>query len=263
MLKKLLKYDMKWIYKLVSVFYVLALIFSLLARLFGSVGQSLLCTVLQNICAGAAVGMMISCLINTLMRSWVRFVRNIYKDESYLTHTLPVEKKTIFLSKVLSALLVCFTTIFMIILSLLLCYYSKENFELLKQSLNMTAFSLNTSVWGLLVMVAVLMLLELLTALLCGYLGIILGHRAQQYKMALSVVWGIVGYLGGMALLLGLFCLAGLFNDQIMNLIHTTDALSLSGIKTAVVFCLVVYALEDIVLYIAGSRLLRQGVNVD
>lgn len=43
--------------------------------------------------------MIVSSLINGLMRSWVRFITNIYKDESYLTHTLTIEKKDIYLSK--------------------------------------------------------------------------------------------------------------------------------------------------------------------
>ena len=34
------------------------------------------------------IGMIINSLINGLMRSWVRFINNVYKDESYLTHTL-------------------------------------------------------------------------------------------------------------------------------------------------------------------------------
>ena len=33
MLKKLLKYDLKWIYKLLIIFYILALIFSVTGRL--------------------------------------------------------------------------------------------------------------------------------------------------------------------------------------------------------------------------------------
>lgn len=95
MLGKILKYDLKWIYKLIMIFYCLALVFSILTRIFFSIENSVLFNVLSNICSGCAIAMMVSSLINTLMRSWVRFVRNIYKDEAYLTHTLPVEKKTI------------------------------------------------------------------------------------------------------------------------------------------------------------------------
>ena len=38
-------------------------------------------------------------ILNNLMRLWARFKNNFYGDESYLTHTLPINKKTLYLSK--------------------------------------------------------------------------------------------------------------------------------------------------------------------
>ena len=49
--------------------------------------------------SGTAISMMFSIVINNLMRLWVRFKNNFYGDESYLTHTLPIDKKTLYLSK--------------------------------------------------------------------------------------------------------------------------------------------------------------------
>ena len=42
-------------------------------------------------------------IINNVLRFWVRFRQTMYGDESYLTHTLPVEKNTLYASKMLSA----------------------------------------------------------------------------------------------------------------------------------------------------------------
>ena len=70
--------------------------------------NSLVFEIVSQIAFGTAISMMVSSLINTLMRSWVRFVRNVYKDESYLTHTLPVEKNSIYISKVITALITIF-----------------------------------------------------------------------------------------------------------------------------------------------------------
>ena len=41
MLGKLLKYDFKWIYKLIAIFYILAVIFSVIGRAFGEIENSL------------------------------------------------------------------------------------------------------------------------------------------------------------------------------------------------------------------------------
>ena len=125
MLGKLLKYDLKWTYKGVIVFYILSIVFSIIGRLFSEIDNSLIFNVLGQICIGAAVSMVVNVLINNFIRVWVRFIRNCYKDESYLTHTLPVSKKTIFLSKVLSAIITMITSAVIIVVCLAICYYSK------------------------------------------------------------------------------------------------------------------------------------------
>ena len=81
--------------------------------------------------------MMVSSLINCLMRLWARFIRNVYKDESYLTHTLPVEKKTIYASKVITALISIFTTVVVAVACLFICYYSEANMQALKSMLEL------------------------------------------------------------------------------------------------------------------------------
>lgn len=108
MLGKLLKYDLKWVYKVVVVFYILAFIFSVIGRGLRLIENSLVFSVVTQIVFGIAISMMVSSLINCLMRLWARFIRNVYKDESYLTHTLPVEKKAIYASKVISAIFCSF-----------------------------------------------------------------------------------------------------------------------------------------------------------
>ena len=98
MLKKLLKYELASIFKFLIIFYSLALFFALLSRIFLNIENSFIMYVIGEICRGASISMMFSIIINNLMRLWVRFKNNLYGDESYLTHTLPVSKKTIFFS---------------------------------------------------------------------------------------------------------------------------------------------------------------------
>ena len=96
MLKKLLKYDLKKIYKFLIIFYSLSIFFGVLTRIFFSIENSLIMNIIGQICNGASISMMFSILINNLMRTWVDFKHNLYGDESYLTHTLPVEKQTLY-----------------------------------------------------------------------------------------------------------------------------------------------------------------------
>ena len=112
MLRKLLKYDLKSIFKVLIIFYILAMLFGVLTRVFFSFENSLMLQILGEIAQGAAISMMCSTLINNIMRMWVRFKAHFYSDESYLTHTLPVEKSTHYLSKILTTIINLFTSFF-------------------------------------------------------------------------------------------------------------------------------------------------------
>ena len=262
MLGKLLKYDLKWIYKLVIVFYALAFIFSLFSRMFLSIGDSLLWSILSKISSGITVSMLVSSIINTLMRSWVRFVRNIYKDEGYLTNTLPVSKRDIYLSKVLSSIIIMLTTTIVIITCLFICYYSKENIDILKKVLEMTASSYNTSVIKLILTIGMIFFLELTFILLVGYTGIIIGHSSNNNKIVKSIIWAFGMYIFTQLITIGLIYIIGLFNKDIMNII-TTNIVSIKGIKNILVGGIVMYIIYNIIYYFIGKWQLEKGINID
>ena len=108
MLKKLLKYDLENIYKVLIIFYSLALIFGILTRIFLNIENSFIMNIIGQICSAITISMIFNILINNLMRLWVRFKNNFYGDESYLTHTLPIDKKTLYLSKILASFITLF-----------------------------------------------------------------------------------------------------------------------------------------------------------
>ena len=263
MLSKLLKYDLKWVYKLVVIFYILAFIFSVIGRALGEIENSLVFNIVSQIAFGFAISMIVSSLINSLMRLWVRFVRNVYKDESYLTHTLPVEKKAIYSSKVIAGLVCIFTTTIVAIVCLFICYYSEANMQVLKSLLELAATTYNTTVLNLLLLIAVVIFLEIVYVLLIGFVGIILGHKSNKNKMVRSIVIGFVLYFVFQALTLGLIVVYGLFNPEVMNLINTTDIVNVTAIKSVMYAGIVIYIIYIIYLYWLGQKHLKKGVNVE
>lgn len=263
MLGKLLKYDLKWVYKLVVIFYILAFIFSIIGRGLSEIENSLVFNIVSQIAFGFAISMIVSSLINCLMRLWARFVRNVYKDEAYLTHTLPVEKKVIFASKVISGLVCIFTTTIVAIICLFICYYSEANIESLKAILELAATSYNTTVVNLLLLISAVLFLEIMFVLIIGYVGIILGHKSNKNKMARSIVIGFVLYFIFQAVTLGLICVYGLFNPDVMNLINTTEMIDISAIKNIMYAACGIYVVYIIFLYVLGQKQLNKGVNVE
>lgn len=263
MLAKLIKYDLKWIYKLIIIFYALALIFSGLSRIFMSIDNSLLYTIVGQICNATAISMIISSLINCLMRSWVRFTRNVYGDESYLTHTLPVEKKDIYLAKILSAVISSLTTVVVAALCIFIMYYSKENIEALKAMLNMTADMYGTSTFELIVIILSILFLELLFILIIGYVGIILGHRSNKKKILKTVLWGFCLYMMTSFLSLVVLYIISLFDHSIKSIILSNTLESALMLKKMLIYGFAIYLIYNVAYFFFGKYLFNKGVNVD
>ena len=263
MLGKLLKYDLKWIYKVVGIFYILAIIFSIIGRALNEIENSLVFTITAQISYGIAISMMANCLINCIMRLWARFTRNLYKDESYLTHTLPVEKNSIYISKVITALITIFTTTVVILGCLFICYYSETNMEALKVILELAASTYNTTVLNLLLLVSIVIFLEIIFIVLIGYYAIILGNKSNQKKMLKTLVIGFALYMITQVITLGAIFVFGLFNPTVMNLINTTDIINVEAIKSVMYMGIGIYVVYIIFCYFFGKLQLRKGVNVD
>lgn len=263
MLGKLLKYDLKWMYKVLIIFYALSFIFAIISRICFSIENSTLFSILAQISSGFTIAMIANCLINGIIRSWVRFINNVYKDESYLTHTLPVNKKTIYLSKLLAAIISSFISIIVAVGSLFICYYSKENIDVLKQMLELAANTYDTTVINLLLVISFVVFLEILLIILIGYVGIIIGHKANQNKMVKSVITACILYIGTNGLTVGMIALIGLFNQDVMNLIKTTKMIDVHMIKLLLMIAIGIYVIYNVVYYWIGKKEFEKGVNVE
>lgn len=263
MLKKLLKYDLHNAFKVVGVFYLLAIFLGILTRIFFSFDNSFILNIIGQICSGVTISMFFNIIINNLMRLWVNFRNNFYGDESYLTHTLPVTKKTLYLSKMLSALITLFTSICVIGITLFIAYYGKENIELVKNLLMPLASVYDSTVVGIIIAFIFVCFLELLNMLESGYVGIVLGHRMNNSKLGFSILFGFITYLcTQIVAVLGVF-IAALFNKDIMNLFYTTTALDVPVIKFCIYLAVIIYGLNIIMLYFINNKLFGKGVNVD
>ena len=263
MLKKLIKYDLISNIKFISIFYILGTIFAIFTRIFFSIDDSLIASILGQITTGATISMLVSILINNLMRFWVRFKNTIYDDESYLTHTLPLNKKTIYLSKFITSLIVMLLSFIVSIIILFIAYYSKENIELLKTTLLPIINILDISIIKILLIFVFILFLELFSALLCGYLGIIIGHMFNNKRLLKSVIFGFLSYIITQLIVLLILFIIALFNDNIMNLFYSNVINDISIIKTITYISVFSYSLLIILNMIISIKLFNEGVNVE
>lgn len=263
MLKKLLKYDLLKVFKFMSLFYILAMVFAIITRILFKIDNSFLIGILAQISNGVTITLMINILINTIMRLWVRFKYNLYKDESYLTHTLPVSRKELYLSKIITGIITMFVSIFVIFIVLFIAYYSKENMKVLKDFFVSFVSLYDSKVSVFLLVIFFIFFVEMANLLQVGYTGIILGHRMNQNKNLFSVVFGFITYLlTQVFVLLFLFGIA-IFNSDIMNLFITEEVIPIDILKTLAILSIFVYTLSIIVCCLINIKLLKKGVNVE
>ena len=202
-------------------------------------------------------------LINNVMRLWVRFKSNFYGDESYLTHTLPVDKKTLYLSKALDGVISLFISVLVIALALFIAYYSKENIELLKNLLLSVADIMGCSVIKIILAFLFICFLEIANMVQAGFCGIILGHKMNNMKTGFSVLYGFLCYMATQVFVLIIIFITGLFNKDIMNLFFTNEIVNIEMIKFIIYLAIVIYTVTLFIGYIINVKLFKVGVNVD
>ena len=264
MLNKLLKYDLKYMIKNMTVFYVLSIFFAITTRIIFNIEQSIIINIIGQISVGCMFAMIANILINTMMRSWVRFRDSLYKDESYLTHTLPVTKNEIYNSKFIQTLIFFFIGFFVILISLFIAYYSKENWLLLTNYIEIITTGLNMSTSFFVIMIITLIFLEVFNAIQCGFYGMILGHRKNNGKLGYSILFGFIIYLLAQTIVLALVFVYGLFDPSIMELFKTTTVnLDVQAFKVLAIVTSLIYLIIILIMSMLCKKELNKGVNIE
>ncbi len=263
MLTKLLKYDLKFMIKRMIVFYLLAFFFSILSRLFSSLGSTVMLHILTNISYGCMFSMLANILINTMMISWIRFRDSIYKDEAYLTHTLPVTKKDIYNSKFIQTLIFYIIGFIIIVLCLFVAFYTKENWLIVKGMINKITTGLEFNTTLFITSMLTVIFLEIFNAIQCGFLGIILGYRKSNGKAGCSVLVGFIAYLLAQSIVLFLVFITGVFNSNIMDLFKNNIMLNSSSFKLLVLISIIIYVIIITLMSILCKKELNKGVDIE
>lgn len=263
MLNKLLKYDLKYMLKNMVIFYILSIFFAITTRILFSLDQTVMVKIIGQISVGCMFAMIVNTLINVMMRSWVRFRDSIYKDESYLTHTLPVTKNAIYDSKFIQTLVFFIVSFVVVLISLFIAYYTKERWLMVKGFVNniTTGLEFNTLVFVICFLAVIF--LEIFNAIQCGFLGIILGHKMNNNKIGFSVLFGFLAYLLSQSIVLFLVFVVGLFDSSIMDLFKNNIILSTHSFKLLIALAIALYLLIITIMNILCKKQLSKGVNVE
>ena len=129
MLKKLIKYDFLWMNRNMVIIFAITAILSVLTRIASNYTDSAMGDLIFGILRGFTIAAFANVVINSVIRIWERFRQSFYKDEAYLTHTLPVSKNTLYDSKTLSGLGAIVLSLIVVIACFFIAFWNHDMYE--------------------------------------------------------------------------------------------------------------------------------------
>lgn len=256
MLKNLIKYDLKFIYKQLIIFYLIVLFLAIIARLTDISDTSFIIRFIHRFTEGAVFGFSVGMFINASLRLWAKYKLSMYGDESYLTHTLPITKRTLWTAKFLSSIIVVVTSLLLFIVCILIMYLSADTIN--------TISAHASEIWPILITFVIAALGQFCFIMQCGLLGITIGQRFNSYRTVFSVIFGLGIYLlcGG-ALVGGAFLWSHISPEVNDMLIYGHIFENISTVPKMISAIAGGYAVFITGSYFINYYLLQRGVNVD
>ena len=260
MLGKLMKYDFKWINKALIVYYILLFIATAGVVIVENMEQTFFLLIVDKILSGYLIGCSISAFITCLLRIWVRYNASFYKDESYLTHTLPVTKNELYNSKIITSVLSLIITLVFIGLCYLATYVlvSPGSLTDLYNSVVSMIGKTNTNLF--IVSGLLLITLEALFIMLAGIFGLTIGNRANNSKILKSITFGFASYFGFNLITLLVYKLLDIFTSFDLA---SKAAPSIEIMKMLGIVGIAAYLIYNLLYYLVSKKIFNNGVNVE
>lgn len=262
MLKKLYNYDFKSIFKLWKIFAIIIFVASVFTGLlFGAIDISNLdeynhplIFIIFTLTILAFVFAMFAFLISPTILAIVRFCKNLFSDEGYLTFTLPVTKKDILNAKLKSTLVLECLTFLVAFLSIFVCLvlsgiqHPEDIVDIIG---DIFESFVDKGVWSIVYLVEILLLMfaiityMILLIYACITFACLITKKARVIT-AIGIYYGINSILG---IIWNIFVMTSAVGSSIiLELYNASDIAIASILGIVIVFiaivCLLLYMLE-------------------
>ena len=261
MIAKLMKYDIKNMMRILVYIYAVSIGLSIITRILNIWSDIQVIFWIKEIFAGLTYSAVASVIINAFAHVLRVLVSSLYKDESYLTHTLPVKKSELILSKYLSGLIVVLCSVAIAFLSLAIVLYSPEFMDMLGMMIEMVVVGFNMSVSTFITIFAVLVFVQLCAMMSMVFVAVVKGNMYNSKRILKGLLWFVVCYMVTMWVMV--LVLLAVFAIQGNVSMFLSEILSQEAFMSMIVVCLVVYMIASVVFYIIANKLFNKGVNVD
>jgi len=261
MMNKLLKHDLRKSFRVLVYIYAICIILSGITR-FINIWQNIQAVfIIGQIFAGLTYSAIGSILVNTFVQILVTFNTSFYKDESYLTHTLPVKKSKLLLSKYLSSLIVILTSVVVVFASLFVLFYSHEFVLWLKYSIESVVANLNMSVGLCITMFIVIIFSQICATMSMAFTAIVKANTHNHHRVPKGLGWFALFYFGSMYCSVMVIAIIFAITGNISQLLATT--MTQSAFILLIIMGLILYIAYTIIFYYICYKMFNKGVNVD
>lgn len=262
MLAKLFKYDMKFFGKFMLPFLIITVITSCLSRLMLELSSSyFIFKILYWTFIIIANTLIINSIFQIIIRIIIRFKSQVYGDESYLIHTLPVTRKEIILSKILSGSLWLWITILVAFFCIFIQYMLGNMEEIVNViKIFATIYQMNMNWMIILFLLYIFFIFEWLLCMLL--FSIELGHRKSDKKGLWSFIYACIFFIiTVLTNLIGVFGFS-LFNPDMLTVFKTNE-MPITLLQPFFITFVILYFLYMIVYFTLCMKGIDKHLNVD
>lgn len=260
MLIKLLKYDFKSLFKLLVPIYLISFLIAFISRIFSLLSFKI--SLLQypaGLATSLCFMMIIGVPIATFIISVIRYYNNMVKDEGYLTHTLPVKKRDLVLSKLIISTIAMAASVVVSIATIFLAFNINDVlFKILGWFIDMVN---NYDKWIILI-ISILLIVSYISYMLLMYTSISLGQKHNGNKAIYSVIYGIVIYNATQVLSALILFIPALFTREYFANFdkEIPEATFINGF---LIFLIVINLIICFIYYIINVKSLDKKLNLD
>ncbi len=186
MIRKLLKHDLRYVFSRLGLLYVSLFLTSFILYLFLLIKTNLFARFIIPILSVMYVLMLIVSIVAGMALPIYYFYKNTFKDEGYLTLTIPVSTTTILFSKVITAYLANMTTFIIAALSLTLVLDLTAIIDALIASFGMNIVMM----W-----IVVSLFIASLDVILSFFAIVSIGQSTTKNKTTTTIITALATYL--------------------------------------------------------------------
>lgn len=262
MIKKLMKYDIKNMTKILIYFYFISIIAAGITRLINLGDHIQFIAIIGKVFEGITIAAIVNTIINTFTHIIIKgFIYNFYKDESYLTHTLPVTKKQLLVSKYLSSLIVVLTSVAVSVLSLFILFYSKEFMSGLKMLIEVAVSEFNMSAELFVTLLVLVIFTQFSSMISMTFTSVVKANTYNTQRVIKGLIWFAIYYFGSSVITVLLAVVTFAIGGNIHELLAAQ--MSQGAFTTILILALVANILYTAVHCLLTYKLFNKGVNID